>query len=112
MIKEVRLVAKFSQLSPGELPGLAEEPLLNRHAKPLLAAIDDVIGDESPNCLFQDVLRFVSLRDQLFRDAHSKLHKLVIEDRNPGLEACAHAHFVEPHEEQFGQAEIQIQVGY
>ncbi len=39
-------------------------------------------------------------------------HKLVVKEGNPRFEARPHAHFVQPHQKQLRQAQIQIEVGH
>ena len=85
-IEKISLVAELRKFAAGKVAGSLQEPILDRHAKPLLASIHDFVWNQPPHCLLQNMLRSPAPhRDRLLGNAHRQLDKFVVEKRNPGL---------------------------
>ena len=82
---------------------VAAQPLRHRRTEAHLAAVDDLIRDESAYGFFEQVLRHPAADLIAHRDVHGELDQLVIEERHARFDRSRHADLVHAHEQQFRQ---------
>ena len=70
------------------------------------------MGNQAVDRLLQQVLARTAPHLHLGRKRHGELDELVIEERHSGLDGGRHRHLVDPHQEELGEALLQLQVGH
>src|SRR5579862_8995463 len=86
----------------------AVEPLGERDVEALLLSIDDFIGYQTANGFLEEILCPSGAEFCLSGNAEREFDKLMVEKGHPGFKADAHTHFVDAHQQQLRQAEVQV----
>src|SRR5215469_2464841 len=111
-LKNVCALAKILHLFAKVFAEFGVIPLVDGNAKALLLAVDQFVRNDAADGLLQDVFKHSVSGFYSLRNAHSQFHELVIKKRNARFQTDGHAHFVDAHEQQFRQSEIQVEVGH
>src|SRR6185295_2425749 len=89
-----------------------EHPFIDRNAEALLLTIQHPIRYHSLERALEDVLCLTASILQARWNRHPELDQTMIEVRHARLDRCRHRHFVDAHQEQLGESELQLLVDH
>src|SRR5439155_22022533 len=86
------------------------QPWSDRHAEPLLTAVEDRRRQEAVERPLEDVLRGPPAQLEVGWHATGQLDEVVVQERRPYLEPARHARAVDVHEILVGEIELAVLV--
>jgi hypothetical protein len=92
------------------LAEIAAEPLLDRRDEPLLRPLDDVAWQQAGDRLLEQHLAAFPGRAQPRPQGHGEFDHVLIEEGHSSLDRVGHGHLVHAHQQQLGEAVLQLQV--